>query len=83
MNIIPIICFWFLVSLSARFHQNIILFPLTSRTYDSVRVPGPMTPAEYGEFGHVSAVMSGDRHLCVGSLITPSSLVTTATCCSR
>ena len=49
----------------------------------TVSVPGPMTPAEYGEFGHVSAVLSGDRHLCVGSLITPSSLLTTATCCSR
>ena len=42
-----------------------------------------MTPAEYGEFGHVSAVLSGDRHLCVGSLITPTSLLTTATCCRR
>ena len=41
-----------------------------------------MTPAEYGEFGHVSGVLSGDRHLCVGSLITPTSLLTTATCCT-
>ena len=68
MNIIPIIYLLHLFSLSMSV---------------AVNVPGPMSPAEYGEFGQVSGVRFGDRHLCVGSLITPSSLLTTATCCTR
>ena len=40
-----------------------------------------MTPAQYGEFGHVVSLRREERHVCDGSLISPTAILTSATCC--
>ena len=54
---------------------------LTSSHYRTESVPGPVTPAQYGEFGHVVSLRREERHVCDGSLISPTAILTTATCC--